>query len=292
MKKQFLLVSIVSVLLFAGCDKKKDRIFDEDPTTRLNASVDNVYSAVKTKQAWIFSYYPGVNTEYGGFNLFPNFTSAVDVTIQADYVATLQTGSFKVYPGAGPILTFDSYNSVIHYFGLPAYYTVGNGSNPTAAQLAAANIGTTDAGMKGDFEFLVLSANQDSILLKGRKYGNIMKMKSVDAAQLPTIITNYKAAATTFNAFRTFKLEVNGTAYATTSTTSTVSGVVRPNRYLNVTGKSISISFIVTDTGLEFYKEYQIDGVKFSKLKYNAPNTTYAKGYYSNSSGSFKVIPL
>lgn len=277
MKKQFLLLSVLSVLLVAGCDKKRDRIFDEDPTTRLNASVTNAYNAVKAKKAWIFSYYPGANTEYGGFNLFPDFTTDVDVTIQADYTTAIQTGTFKFYPGAGPILTFDNYNSVIHYFATPGYYT---------------GVGTSDGGMKGDFEFLVLSANQDSIMLKGRKYGNVMKMKSVDAAQLPTIIANYKAAATTFNAFRTFKLEVNGTAYATTATTSTVSGSVRPNRYLNVTAKSMTISFIVTDTGIEFYKEYQIDGIKFSKLKYNAPNATYAKGYYSNTNDSFKVIPL
>ena len=277
MKKQFLLLSVLSVLLVAGCDKKRDRIFDEDPTTRLNASVTNAYNAVKAKKAWIFSYYPGANTEYGGFNLFPNFTTDVDVTIQADYTTAGQSGTFKFYPGAGPILSFDNYNSVIHYFATPGYYT---------------GVGTSDGGMKGDFEFLVLSANQDSIMLKGRKYGNLMKMKSVDAAQLPTIIANYKAGAATFNVFRTFKLEVNGTAYATTATTATINGSVRPNRYLNVTAKNMTISFIVTDTGIEFYKEYQIDGVKFSKLKYNAPNATYAKGYYSNTNDSFKVIPL
>jgi len=277
MKKHFLLLSILSVLLVASCDKKRDRIFDESPTTRLNASVTNAYNAVKAKKAWIFSYYPGANTEYGGFNLFPNFTTDVDVTIQADYTTAIQSGTFKFYPGAGPILSFDNYNSVIHYFASPGYYT---------------GVGTSDAGMKGDFEFLVLSANPDSIMLKGRKYSNIMKMKSVDAAQFPTIIANYKAAVATFNAFRTFKLEVNGTSYATTSTTSTISGSVRPNRYLTVTAKSMSISFIVTDTGIEFYKEYTIDGVNFVKLKYNAPDATYTKGYYSNSNNSFKLVPL
>lgn len=283
MKKQYLLLPILAVLLFAGCDKKKDRIFDESPAARLNASVDNTYAAIKAKQAWIFSYYPGANQEYGGFNLFPNFTSAVDVTLQADYALTTQSSTFRVYAGAGPILTFDTYNSVIHYFGLPGYYT-GNSTS--------LGIGASDSGMKGDFEFLVLTASPDSIVLKGRKYGNVVKMKSVDVNQLPTIVTNYKTAAATFNAFRTFKIEVNGTAYATTATTSTVNGSVRPNRYLNVTAKSMTISFIVTDTGIEFYKEYEIDGLKFSKLKYNAPDATYAKGYYSNTNNTMKLIPL
>ncbi|WEK18633.1 MAG: DUF4302 domain-containing protein [Candidatus Pedobacter colombiensis] len=277
MKKQYLLLAVLSVLLFAGCDKKQDRVFDESPAARLNASIDNTYAAIKAKQAWVFSYYPGANQEYGGFNLFPNFTSAVDVTLQADYALTAQSSTFKIYAGAGPILTFDTYNSVIHYFGLPGYYT---------------GIGTADGGMKGDFEFLVMSASPDSVVLKGRKYANLMKMRSVDVNQLPTIVANYKAAAATFNAFRTFKIEVNGTTYATTATTSTVNGSVRPNRYLNVTAKSMTISFIVTDTGIEFYKEYEIDGLKFSKLKYNAPDATYAKGYYSNTNNTMKLIPL
>jgi hypothetical protein len=283
MKKQYLLLAVLSVLLFTGCDKKQDRIFDESPAARLNASIDNTYSAVKAKQAWVFSYYPGANQEYGGFNLFPNFTSAVDVTLQGDFALTTQTSTFKVYPGAGPILTFDTYNSVIHYFGLPGYYT-GNSTG--------LGIGASDSGMKGDFEFLVLSANPDSIVLKGRKYGNVVKMKSVDLNQLPTIVANYKAAAATFNVFRTFKIEVNGTTYATTATTSTVNGSVRPNRYLNVTAKSMTISFIVTDTGIEFYKEYEIDGIKLNKLKYNAPDATYLKGYYSNTSNTMKLVPL
>lgn len=281
MKKQYLLLILISAFLFGGCDKKKDRIFEESSTARLNASIDNVYKTFSAKSSWILSYYPGANVEYGGFNLFPNFTTSTDVNLQGDIFNATPTSTFKVYAGAGPILTFDTYNVVIHYFGLPAYYTS-----------TSAGIGATDSGMKGDFEFLVLSANQDSVMLKGRKYGNILKMKSVPSDQLATIVTNYKAANVRFNTYRGFAVEVNGKTLQGVPTVATVNATPRPNRSFTLaTAPSTTVSYIVNDTGIEFYKEYTIEGVKVNKLTYVAANTQYPQGYYTNGNNTFKMIP-
>lgn len=283
MKKVYLLLIALSVLSFAGCDKKKDRVFEDSSTARLNESIDNVYNAVKAKPAWILSYYPGANVEYGGFNLFPNFTTSTDVNLQGDIFNATPTSTFKVYAGAGPILTFDTYNVVIHYFGLPGYYT---GNSTTLG------IGASDSGMKGDFEFLVLSSNQDSIVLKGRKYGNVFKMRSVPADQLSTIVSNYKAANVKFNTYRGFAIEVNGKTLQGVPTVATVNATSRPNRSFTLASTpSVTLSYIVSDTGIEFYKEYTVEGVKINKLTYVAASTQYPQGYYTNGNNSLKMIP-
>ncbi|WP_025144068.1 DUF4302 domain-containing protein [Pedobacter jeongneungensis] len=283
MKTQYLFITVLAILLFTGCDKKKDRIFEDSPAARLNASINDAYSALNGKKTWIFSFYPGANVEYGGFNLFPNFTTSVDVTLQADYATTTQSSTFKVYAGSGPILTFDTYNSVIHYFSLPGYYT-GNSTS--------LGIGASDSGMKGEFEFLVLSSSQDSVVLKGRKYGNVMKMRAVASDQLATIIANYKTANTKFNTYRGFAIEVNGKTLQGVPTIATVNGTSRPNRSFTLaTTPSLTVSYIATDTGIEFYKEYTIEGVKVNKLTFFAATTQYPLGYYANSNNTFKMIP-
>lgn len=274
----------MSVFLLAGCDKKKDSIFEDSSTIRLNASINNVYGILKAQPTWVFSYYPGANQEYGGFNLFPTFTNSTDVKFEAEYTNTSATNTFKVYAGAGPILTFDTYNDVIHYFGLPAYYT-------DTSTNTSAGIGAKDSGMKGDFEFLVLSANQDSIILKGRKSGNVMKMKSIQPAQLAATVANYKTANTRFNAYKAFSIEVNKLTLQTATSSATVSGTARLNRNLLVIAKNVTLKFIVTDTGLDFYQEYEIEGVKFNKLQYQIPTIQYPLGYYSNASNKLKLVP-
>jgi len=283
MKNIYLLLITSLVFLFASCDKKKEKVFEDSSTARLNASIDNVYNSIKVKPAWIMSYFPGANVEYGGFNLFANFTTSTDVNLQADIFNATPTSTFKVYPGAGPILTFDTYNVIIHYFALPGYYT-GNSTS--------LGIGASDSGMKGDYEFLVLSANQDSIIMKGRKYGNIIKMKSVASDQLASLITNYKAANVRFNTYRGFTIEVNGKTLQGVPTVATVNTISRPNRSFTIaTAPSVTISYIVTDTGIDFYKDYTVEGVKINKLMYVAPNAQYTQGYYTNSNNTFKMIP-
>jgi len=270
------------MLLSLGCDKKKDRIYEESSTSRLNVSVENVYEAIDKSHAWVFSYYPGADREYGGFNLFPNFMNTTDLSLQADFTTSTFSSTFRVYPGAGPILTFDTYNPVIHYFGLPGYYT-GNSTS--------LGIGATDTGMKGDFEFLVLSANSDSVMLKGMKYGGIMRMEAVPVAQLSTVITSYRAANNTFNSYRSFTIEVNGKTFGTTTTLARVNGTVRPNRYLPVATTDVKLSFIVTDLGLEFYQDYTVEGVTFNKLTFVAATPQYPKGYFKNTANTLKLIP-
>jgi hypothetical protein len=70
-----------------------DRIFDESPTDRLNASVSNVYSTLQSnKDGWIIKYYPSSALEFGGYTLFAKFTNGVDVTVEGDMTTLARQG--------------------------------------------------------------------------------------------------------------------------------------------------------------------------------------------------------
>jgi len=265
MKRNFLLI-IISVLFITACDKKKDRIFDESPTERLNLAVANAQAVLKSKpNGWIMQYYPGTDAQYGGFNFFVNFTNATDVNFQADYTSGNETSSYKVYPGAGPILTFDTYNSIIGFFALPG--GVSQWIN-------------YDTGFGGDIEFLVVKASADSVILKSRKRGNRIVM--VPMPNNPaTVITNYKNSFDRFFSNSSFMFETG----AGQTELSYGDGY-------NLISDTENYSLRVTETGVDFYKEYVLDGIKFKELTFKPARAGYPDGTYENAAGTIKLIPI
>ncbi|MCH5600438.1 hypothetical protein [Niabella ginsengisoli] len=52
------------------------------------------------------------------------------------------------------------------------------------------------------------------------------------------------------------------------------------------------MSFRVVPGGLDFYKEYELAGVKFKALSLVAPATSYPFGYYEDAAKTFKIVPV
>ena len=65
------------------------------------------------------------------------------------------------------MLSFDTYNYLVHYFGQPQ------------GSMADDPNGT----LGGDYEFVISDATADRIELKGKKYGNRIVMKAFSADQ-------------------------------------------------------------------------------------------------------------
>lgn len=266
MKRNYYLLSIFGLLLFAGCDKKKDRIFEDSPTERLNAAVTNAQTILKSKpNGWLMQYYPGDDAGLGGFNLFVNFTSPTAVSIQGDYTTGTVASTYKVYPGAGPILTFDTYNSILGFFAAPG---------------AISGWINYDVGFGGDIEFLVSKANADSVILKGRKRGNRIVMVPLPANPA-TVITNFRNSFNTFFNNSSFRFE----------TTKGQTALSYGDGY-NLVSINENYSLRVTETGVDFYKEYELDGIKFKELTFKAAVAGYPNGYYTNTAGTIKLVPI
>ena len=268
MKRHYYLLLIFGLLFFASCDKKKDRIFEESPTVRLNAAVTNAQDILKSKpNGWIMQYYPGDDAQYGGYNLFVNFTTPTDVSVQADFATITTTSTYKVYPSAGPILTFDTYNPIFEYFAAPG---------------AISNLVNFDVGLGGDIEFLVMKATADSVILKGRKRGNRIVMVPLPANPA-AVIANYRTA---YN--RYYKSTPNSYRFETAA--GNVPLTIGWGNNLQSLADNYSIR--VTLTGVEFYKEYTVNGIKFKELIYRPPTAGYPNGFYENAAGTIKLVRI
>lgn len=271
MKKQGIYIwFLLTVFILGACKRTEDPIFDKNSAERLNEAVEHAYGILQgSPNGWMMKYYPASTMEFGGYTLFVDFVSDKDATLTSDINKNSITSSYAVIAEGGPVLTFNGYNKVIHYFSEPG---------------ADSGVGAADSGLRGDFEFIVIEATPEKVTLKGKKSGNIVEMTPLgsDATQ---VIEDYQTEADFFAQFRAFKIErPNGE----------VEDLSRNMRAFTLSSDANQprISFRVVPGGLDLPNEYELDGVKFSNLTYQAPTTEYEGGYYTDESGQVKIFSV
>ena len=285
MKVNFFIVIVSILSMLISCDKKRDKVFSESPTVRLNSSVNNSYEILQGNQAgWMIAYFPSNDLEFGGYTMFARFINNVEVVVEGDFTTKeAQTSTYIVSPGAGPILTFDTFNSIFHYFSLPGYFN--RNASYQLPNFFSVGIGSTNEGMKGEYDFLLSKVSVDSIILNGRKSYNNLVMTPILSSESATIVGSYREAVAKFHPFAGYNFEV-GTETIQASFINSLS-----KRALRVAGANDIYAYRYTPEGLSFYKEYDLKGVKFKELKYIDPVGAYTKGYFTNDAGTLKLVP-
>lgn len=253
----------ISILGLAGlftlslqsCFFSEDDVFDQTPSERIESTMTE-YQKVLTEapNGWLLEYYAGgENHDIGGVVLLLKFEGE-DVTVASDtrvmgYGTTTYTepgekvtSKYSLIKDQGPVLSFSSYNALIHYWSEPK--------------------GVFDAdGLAGDFEFVIMSAESDKILLKGKKHGTLMTM-----TRLPenTDWDSYLAAC---NRIRTESAEYgtlvgynNGTEF--TPSAFSQSNVIRfTEQGADGTEVRNKVSFVYTEKGIKLYEPTKVNGV-------------------------------
>lgn len=142
-----------------SCLKNQTDLFDSTAAARMQASLSEAQSVLTSPQnGWAFEYFVGNSTDRGGYNLTLKFTEdKVTATSERDLGLTTET-YYKLTTDDGPVLSFDTYSAVLHEFATPA--------------------GTSNQyqGLGGDFEFLILEATAEKVVLKGKRSGKISTM--------------------------------------------------------------------------------------------------------------------
>lgn len=267
---QICIVLLLSLMIFNSCKRETDRIFSENAAHKLQASVENAYNVLQGSEGtWLMKYYPNADLTFGGYTIFLKFNSNSSVTLTSDIDSRKITSDYSILSESGPVLTFNSFNKIIHYFSEP-----GNDSG----------IGPADSGMGGDFEFIVVEATPELVTLKGKKTGNTIILEPLKGNEFETVSKSYQEEFEFFDSFGTFTLEdKNGEVQDLTFSDRTFKETKDPFAPL--------LTFRLAIKGLDFYKEYDLGGEKVKELTYVAPTEAYPLGYYTNSSATIKVIP-
>lgn len=249
MKKNIYIVlfGLLLSLGVASCDNDTDLLFDETASQRKEGAVEEYNDALKSsEQGWLFQYFPEETQMYGGYNYVVKFNQHDSVTVWYEGMTDFtkpETSLYDLISYGGPVLTFNTYNSLMHEF-----------ANPSASEYLAKG---------GDFEFLIISDENDVITLKGIKTGNMLRMTKMTEA--PEVYLQ--------------KINVISQLFKSSSLEGTIKGAevgisLNDHRLVfnyieNDEIKSEKAAFIPTPTGISFYEPLTILGVTVQNLAFN-----------------------
>ena len=135
----FMLMALPTLLL-TSCLKDQEDKFDEPAAIRMNNYLQNTADLLKgNPNGWVLNYFPDRDQYYGGYVYTLKFDEQ-DVEARSELAEPEQTfvSKYRLLNDDGPILSFDTYNEVLHFFATPS-------------------AGAYEA-YDGDFEFIILSA--------------------------------------------------------------------------------------------------------------------------------------
>lgn len=252
-KTLFYILMVLPTLLLQSCLKNQEDIFDTPSSIRMQEVLDNAKKVLtSSEEGWAFDYYPDRNQSYGGYAYTVKFDNK-KVTVGSELEpGTFESSLYKLTNDNGPILSFDSYNTLMHYF-----------ATPSSAQYE---------GLDGDFEFIIMNVTDDLITLRGKRTGNTMYMRRL-----------MKPAATYIDiVYEICDNIIFSTANGTLGTSEISCAIDVDARQMDITymnGEEAFTgngSFIPTETGIHFYTPIELNGATLTDLDYNIDTSTFS----------------
>ena len=246
MKKIFLATAIAfAALSLQSCLHDDEELFPDSAANRLEAAVKADRELLESAEnGWEMHYYTGEQYTGGGYTMFMKFKNG-KAFVSSDIAPAdmVETSSYDIVKDKGPVLTFNTYNMVMHYLAQPFQDDVD--------------------GEQGDYEFVITKTTQDSIYVKGKKWGNKFVMTRIPAS------TSWKETITkmqtVLHSMRFFYL-TNGVQDV--STALTFDPTLR-RAYLGSDDTS-GVPFYLTTEGIELHTPITINGKQVQSLKFEA----------------------
>ena len=257
--KRFTLYLFTAMLAGASllsCVRDEEDLFDQASSARMAATLEAAQTVLTgASNGWIMYYYPNGAGQssgtqaIGGYTYTMVFTEDGEVTVWSELTDEPSTSLYNLCADDGPVLTFDTFNYNLHYFATPA------GSNKNIYGVAGS---TYYQAFKGDFNFKIMSATSDEIILLGKRSRNYYKMYPLPSEYTPAEYVRDAAS-------------VPESIYQTSYSDGSVNMVLNPStRQLTFTPEgseeSVTSAFAFIPGGMKLYKAVTVGGVKFDEM--------------------------
>lgn len=277
-------LTATALLAIAGavtsCSNKEDDIFDQAAAVRMDAAKTETKALlVSAENGWELSYFADNDWEEGHVILmkFHN-DETVDMMGSNAWVANAfnyadmytpqqETSLYQMISDDGPVLTFNTFNKVLHIFSEPynlpsPQYNPNNVPfpyGPTEKNIAGNEGDVNEAGYghNGDYEFVVLSRSENEIILRGKKTKIKMRMRRLDPdvdwiqyfAKTARVMNN-----TFSNRFGDLKIVVDGHELHLSNLTKGVMHILADDD--DPLLETVKIPFIYTPDGIRLREPY------------------------------------
>lgn len=236
-----------AVLGLSSCSLHDDtELFGEPAAERLEKAVAADKALLESaSNGWELHLWTGKEYSAGGYTYFMKFTND-KVTMSGDIApATMKTtSSYDVIADQGPVLTVNTFNEIFHYLAQPSM--------------------DDDDGEQQDYEFVIMRTTNDSIYLRGKKWGNHMVM---------TRMTESTSWEDEINKIQQMDDDLMMT-FALVEGSDTLGNVsLSDDRILTFTNKSggyKKIPYYVSTKGITLAKPLEVNGKALQELDYDA----------------------
>lgn len=241
----FLMLALPAMLL-QSCLKDQEDTFDKSSAVRSQEYMQNAKSVLTGSQyGWVFEYYPESNQIYGGYTYTLKFDNE-KVTVMAEQDLSEKNNAVTTYYSIkndfGPVLSFDTYNELIHFFSTPSK--------------------SMYQGYQGDFEFVIDSVGADVIKTHGKRSQNVMYLyKLTESAE--SYLEKLNKMSSSF-----FIDKAQG------SIGSNAFDLDYRQMTFNANGASETRAFNYTDKGIRLYEPITINGKQLSNFAYDDDTMT------------------
>lgn len=236
----------------SSCTPEVENVFGETASHRVAQQQSDYYAILESQpQGWVLDFYPSDRIE-GGVVYTACFkdgkvTMACEQDINNTDISkkytkgTEITSAYQIISETGVLLTFDTYNPLFHYWSQPFK---GHAK-----------------GYESDYEFTFISASTDSVVLRGKRYGNMLRMYPLQQAATDYLkkVADMRSVLVPITRKRA---TVDGTTYPVTMAYSLFS--------YEADGTPRSVPFVHTPDGIRFYEPVTLGGVSVSQLAFDA----------------------
>ncbi|MBR4898737.1 MAG: DUF4302 domain-containing protein [Prevotella sp.] len=252
-----------SSFFISSCTPEVENVFGETASHRVAQQLSDYYAILESQpQGWVLDFYPSDRIE-GGVVYTACFkdgmvTMACEQDINNTDISkkftkgTEMTSAYQIVSETGVLLTFDTYNPLFHYWSQPFK---GHAK-----------------GYESDYEFTFISASSDSVVLRGKRYGNMLRMYP-----LPQAATDYVKKVADMRSVLTpitrKRATVDGTTYPVTMAYSLFSydpSTGSGQGTSTGSGQRCSMPFVHTPDGIRFYEPVTLGGVSVSQLTFDS----------------------
>lgn len=252
MKKIILGAALAFVSMsLTSCLHDNEDLFDKPAAERMEEAVKADKELLESaSNGWQMQFYTGEQYSGGGYTMFMKFKSG-KAYVSSDIAPAemVTSSSYDVVTDHGPVLTFNTHNLIMHYLAQPSQGNV--------------------EGEQGDYEFIIMKTTQDSIYVKGKKWGNKFVMTRVpEDESWKESISKMQNVTNNMNF-----------AYLPENAVNTDDAVLfDPDlRRIYTNGDtSIGTSFYATTDGLAFLSPVTIAGKQVSELKFDATTQKFS----------------
>lgn len=245
--KKYIYMCLAACLL-VSCSQEEEAVYGKGNSYAKRTgetSTEYVNLLEGAANGWLLSMYVGTGQQYGGYNYILKFHQG-KVTALSEATTEEDTSLYTLNFSEKSILTFDTYNKVLHQFVEPS--------------------ALFPEGKIGDNQLVIQSYENGVFTLKGQRSNNLMTLRKLEG-EATAYLTKIRERQSLFRVSDAYPITING---------KEVDFELQPSNRQFIAREGTTVikkAYIYTENGFKLYEPITIAGKTFSEFTLSADNS-------------------